>query len=141
MPSIDYLYASPEGYVVLDLIGGLFWLWVIPGPALVDLSINFDIIIIGYAFPRASRVCITFLEVLAHDGIWRKVVVAFHHDGLVAFYQYCSISDCFWHDDLLCFERHYTSTTLALIPTFEYSPSFRPDMYQEELLDAAYQRI
>src|SRR5581483_7759275 len=69
--------ASPERDVVQDVGRGVLWRWIVPGRIAVRLAIHDDVVIAGFALPRARRVSATVAHVLPLHGIRREVHVAF----------------------------------------------------------------
>ena len=59
----------PKGYVVLDLLGSLFRVRVIPGSILVDLAVHLDVVVTGRSFPGAYAMVTGFFEVLLFDRV------------------------------------------------------------------------
>ena len=100
----DLLYdfdAIPKGYVVLDLLGRLFRVRVIPGSILVDLTPRSPRY--GSNWPFLSRgICyamvIGFLEVLLFDRVQGKVVVDFNDIGMIAFCKNRPVPNRFSHN-------------------------------------------
>src|SRR5215471_453718 len=85
--SFRHLNAFPESDVILDLFGGLTWLSVVPHRVMINLIVDDDVVVAGFAFPMACGVRFAWAQVLAVHRCGREVMVAFYNDCLIAFGQ------------------------------------------------------
>src|SRR5580698_6299946 len=95
-PSL-YADAFPEGDAPLDFTRGRQRCSVIPGRARIALAPDYDVVIVGDAFPAADGGVVDRREVLFPYGFDREVLIPFHHDAVVALGDYSSFPRCFWH--------------------------------------------
>ena len=86
---IANLYSAPERNVVLDRLGRLFWLGIIPSGVLVGAVPDSDVVVARQAFPRAGTMLLALLEILFLDRTWRKIMVPLDDNRFVAFSEYC----------------------------------------------------
>src|ERR1700683_492919 len=98
LASLLHLHALPECHMSLDLLGRRFWLWIKPGRASVPFPVDVNVVIARRALPRTLRVRVARLEMFLADRVWRKILVAFHFDRLVALGEHCTFPDCFCHN-------------------------------------------
>ena len=92
-----YLYTPPKCNIILDLPGSLLWGGIVPGRVFVLLAIYLNRIVAGQAFPRAGRVRIAPLKILALDRIGREVLVPLDDDAVIAFSECNAVPGCFRH--------------------------------------------
>ena len=98
------LNPTPERNMILDLACGRLGIRIVPGSILVDLVINYDVVVTRGSFPRAFCVRTTLLKMLALDRSGRKIVVTLDDNCLVALRQYLVIPRCF-HDFPLSYSK------------------------------------
>src|SRR5579859_6815754 len=85
--------AAPKREVAADVIRRLLGVGVIPGAARAHLAVHHHVLVAGGALPGADRVPVAVLEVLPAQSLRWKVVVAFHHYGLVALRHHFAVPD------------------------------------------------
>src|SRR4029077_1479819 len=92
--------AFPKGPTVLDFgVRGL-WLLIVPRGVFVFHAIDFDMVIMRGALPRAfGGVRARLEEVLFHGVSW-EILVSFDDDGAVAVRNHFSCPRCFRHKRL-----------------------------------------
>src|SRR6516162_4655509 len=94
-------YALPEGNVASDGLSGGEWIGVVPGGILVRLAVHYHVVIAGLAFPGTCGVRTAGAEIFLPDGLRREVVVALHHNCLLALGDHGPIPDSLRHGPLL----------------------------------------
>ena len=92
---VCHLNAFPKSHMIFDLPGCFTWIRVILGSVFVHLAIDDDIVVAGFAFPRANRVGIARSKVFGFDGGGREVVIVFHHNRSIALGKNRTIPYCF----------------------------------------------
>jgi hypothetical protein len=74
----------PEGDVSFNVFGSIFCFGIVPGCVFIDLSIDFNGVITGNAFPRTGGVSVAFFEILLVDSIGGKVLIALNYLSAIA---------------------------------------------------------
>src|SRR6478672_11301404 len=74
----------PEGDVSFNVFGGIFGLGIVPSSVFINLSINFNRVITGNAFPGTGGVSVAFFEILLVDSIGGKVLIALNYFSAIA---------------------------------------------------------
>src|SRR5258707_2144330 len=92
-----YLHTPPKCDIILDLLSSILWRRIVPGSIFVLFPIDLYRIVARFAFPRAGRMRVAFLKILAHYRIGREVLIPFHDYTVIAFSQFNTIPDCLGH--------------------------------------------
>src|SRR5581483_11157634 len=95
---LAYLHASPEGDVILDVLGFVvLGAGIVPGCVGIVLAVYTHGVIAGFALPASSSVGLRLDQVLALDRVRREVLVAFHLDGAIGLGEHGAVPNCFRH--------------------------------------------
>src|SRR4029078_6480229 len=75
--SFGDLDTFPERNAARDVARSIFRFGVIPGGLRIPLAVDREVVIARRAFPPADRVRVARLQIVAPDGIDRKIHIAF----------------------------------------------------------------
>ena len=87
-PCLNFnFYAAPKSDVALNILGCVFWFWIVPGRIFVNLPVHNNVIVAGSTFPRADGMSTALLKICLIDRIWRKILISFYNLAVIAFCQ------------------------------------------------------
>jgi hypothetical protein len=92
-----YFDALPERDVILNLLCRRLGVGVKPCGIRIGFAVHLDVVVARGALPGTLRVFRARLEIFALDRVGRKVLIAFHFNGLVRFRKDRVFPDCFRH--------------------------------------------
>jgi len=97
LPSFD-ANAFPEGDAALDFGSGRTGFGVVPRSVFVFHAIDFHVIVVGRAFPRADGCVRAGFQDIFGDGVCREILIPFDDDRVVTFGDDFATPDGFCHE-------------------------------------------